>query len=58
MDARPSDALVLAVRTGVPILVDDRVFDEAGLRPDALREKLEAETPPGKWRSLGTPKQK
>jgi bifunctional DNase/RNase len=53
VDARPSDALALAARTEAPILVDEVVFDEEGLPSDALMEKLEAETPAGKWRSLG-----
>jgi bifunctional DNase/RNase len=55
VDARPSDALALAVRTDAPILVDEVVFDEEGLPPEALTAKLEAETPPGEWRSLAKP---
>ena len=31
IDARPSDALALAVRTSVPIYVDDSVLDKAGV---------------------------
>jgi bifunctional DNase/RNase len=31
IDARPSDAMALAVRTGVPILVAPKVLDEAAL---------------------------
>jgi uncharacterized protein len=57
VDARPSDALALAVRTDAPILVDEVVLDEEGLHPDVLMEKLEAETLPGKWRSLARPGQ-
>ena len=30
MDARPSDAIALALRCGAPIYVDDQVMDEAG----------------------------
>ena len=30
LDARPSDAIALAVRAKVPVLVEDRVFDKAG----------------------------
>jgi RNA polymerase sigma factor (sigma-70 family) len=59
LDARPSDALNLAVRTGAPILVDRTVLDEAAVTPDALPEKLERdagsvgmELPAGRWTSL------
>lgn len=34
IDARPSDALALAVRTSVPIYVDDSVLDKAGVDLD------------------------
>lgn len=34
IDSRPSDALALAVRAGVPILVDRQVMDAAGLVPE------------------------
>jgi bifunctional DNase/RNase len=34
IDARPSDALALAVRANVPIYVDKRVFEVAGVIPD------------------------
>ncbi|OLC17105.1 MAG: hypothetical protein AUH29_03265 [Candidatus Rokubacteria bacterium 13_1_40CM_69_27] len=30
LDSRPSDAIALAIRAGVPVLVEDRVFDKAG----------------------------
>lgn len=30
VDSRPSDAIALAVRAKVPVLVEDRVFDKAG----------------------------
>jgi bifunctional DNase/RNase len=33
IDARPSDAIATALRAGAPILVRDRVFDEAGEMP-------------------------
>jgi bifunctional DNase/RNase len=29
LDARPSDAIALAVRAGAPVLVEDRVFDKS-----------------------------
>ena len=31
LDSRPSDAIALAIRAKVPILVEDRVFDKSGL---------------------------
>ncbi len=34
IDSRPSDALALAVRAGVPILVDHQVMEAAGLVPE------------------------
>ncbi|MES3160145.1 MAG: bifunctional nuclease family protein [Halorubrum sp.] len=36
-DARPSDALALAVRVECPIVVSDEVIDEAGRPPDSIR---------------------
>ncbi|WP_424014861.1 bifunctional nuclease family protein [Halorubrum xinjiangense] len=36
-DARPSDALALAVRVDCPIVVTDEVIDEAGRSRDSLR---------------------
>ena len=35
IDARPSDAIALAIGNGVPIFMAQRVIDEAGLRKDA-----------------------
>ena len=35
IDARPSDAIALALRTQSTIFVDERVLDEAGIRPSA-----------------------
>jgi len=34
IDSRPSDALALAVRTNIPILIARKVMDEAGIVPD------------------------
>jgi bifunctional DNase/RNase len=34
IDSRPSDAIAIAVRAQVPILVDERVMDQASLVPD------------------------
>ncbi len=39
IDSRPSDALALAVRANVPILVDRQVMDVAGLIPDEDLQK-------------------
>lgn len=36
-DARPSDALALAVRIECPIIVSEEVIDEAGRPPDSIR---------------------
>jgi bifunctional DNase/RNase len=41
VDARPSDALALAVRTGVRIFASQEVLDRAGVEPDShVDEKL------------------
>ena len=34
LDSRPSDAIALALRLGVPLLASDEVLDEAGALPD------------------------
>jgi bifunctional DNase/RNase len=54
IDARPSDAINLAVRTGAPVLVARAVLDEAGVEgdPRELDVPEDAEVPPGDWRSL------
>jgi hypothetical protein len=58
LDARPSDALNLAVRTAAPIVVESEVLDEAAVPADELVAKLEEDKPdwielgPGEWRSL------
>ncbi len=42
VDARPSDAIALAVRTGVRVFVVEGVFDRAGVEPETqVDEKLE-----------------
>jgi bifunctional DNase/RNase len=38
VDSRTSDAIGVAVRTGSPISVDERVLDEAGVEPDGTEE--------------------
>jgi bifunctional DNase/RNase len=62
IDARPSDAIALALRVKAPILVDEAVMESAGTGPEELPGHLEAgrevarETPPepdeATWRSL------
>ena len=43
VDSRPSDAFALAVRTGVPIYVDEAVLDKAGILLDKETGKTLAE---------------
>jgi uncharacterized protein len=38
LDARPSDAIALAVRLGCPVVVSDEVLDEAAHSPDEFDE--------------------
>lgn len=56
LDARPSDALNLAVRTAAPIVVEAEVLDAGGVAPDDLLAELEqpegTKLDPGEWRSL------
>jgi RNA polymerase sigma factor (sigma-70 family) len=47
IDARPSDALALAVRAGAPLLVHQAVLDQAGVA-DLAYEMLQADTAPPK----------
>ncbi len=45
IDARPSDAIAMAVRAHVPIFVDPAVLDSAGIFPEKnLRDELDDET--------------
>lgn len=44
VDSRPSDALALAVRTHVPVLVSRELMDSAGVTPD--QETTDADEPP------------
>ena len=41
IDSRPSDAIAVAVRAGVPIYVADEVMDRAGIMLDADGEPIE-----------------
>lgn len=42
-DSRPSDAIALAVRFGVPIYTNEAVLTEAGVEPSELSEEIEEE---------------
>jgi bifunctional DNase/RNase len=68
VDARPSDALVLALRVKAPIFVAAEVLEAEGVRVEALPEKLDAGTRRGceheppteeeselEWRSVPPP---
>jgi bifunctional DNase/RNase len=39
IDARPSDAIALALRAHIPILVDSQVMDEAAIEPETEEEE-------------------
>jgi len=59
VDARPSDALAVAVRAGVPILIEERLLDDYGLGGLTLVHKIDEEAakgglqiPAGEWKSL------
>ena len=39
MDARPSDAIALAIRAGVPIFASDAVLDRAAVIPESAEEE-------------------
>ncbi|MBI4427909.1 MAG: bifunctional nuclease family protein [Ignavibacteriales bacterium] len=59
IDSRPSDAIALAVRFGVPIFVADKVMEEAGFVPES--EDADKIAPPGPATKEGEkekPKQK
>lgn len=45
IDARPSDAIALAVRTDVPIFVESHVLDQAGVFFDEEEQAAATETP-------------
>jgi uncharacterized protein len=44
VDARPSDAIALAIRAEVPIFVEEKVLDSAGMVFDGEEEEGEGET--------------
>ena len=46
IDARPSDAIALAIGSRVPIYVAKSVLDEAGIKHDELRKQMNQGPPP------------
>ena len=44
VDSRPSDAIALAIRAHVPIMVDQKVMDEASIIPEEISESPEEDT--------------
>ena len=58
LDARPSDALNLAVRLGAPIFVENEVLEQGAVLPDDVAARFDAEAgkmddlPPGESHSL------
>jgi RNA polymerase sigma factor (sigma-70 family) len=54
LDARPSDAINIAVRTGAPIMAATDVLESAGVAgvTELDAEKASVDVPPGEWRSL------
>ncbi len=48
VDSRPSDAIALAVRTRVPVYVDDQVMEQAAITPEQDMETGETVEPPSK----------
>jgi len=52
VDSRPSDAIALAVRTGVPIYVEESVLDKAGIMLDEDTGKPVSEGKPKKKEGL------
>ena len=47
VDSRPSDAIALAVRTNVPIFVEEPVLEKAGVQLDKETGKVAADDAPG-----------
>ena len=55
VDARPSDALNLALRTNAPIFVAPEVMEAQGVLPDKLEAKLEENLEPMKFKWVNAP---
>ncbi len=45
VDSRPSDAIAIACRAHVPIMVDSKVMDEASIIPEEISETPEGDQP-------------
>ena len=52
VDARPSDALNLALRVGAPVYVAEAVIDQAQQARRETEPPTDEATPPAEWRSL------
>jgi bifunctional DNase/RNase len=48
IDARPSDAIALAIRAKAPIFVEESVLERAGVTPETSEEPSLPKTPPPK----------
>ncbi len=55
IDARPSDAIALAVRAHIPIYVESEVMEKAGVHPDRDAGEGDGADQPGESGSDGTP---
>ncbi len=53
IDSRPSDALALAVRAHVPVLVDGAIMDQAGITPEEDLQEKGSERPERSERIAG-----
>jgi bifunctional DNase/RNase len=58
IDSRPSDAIALAVRCGVPIFVADKVMEEAAFVPENEEQERLSEEAPEPTKSKDKPKPK
>ena len=52
LDARPSDAIALALRLDCPIFVEQRVIDQSASTGGSAEPELGEETPPDEWPEL------
>ncbi len=55
MDTRPSDAIAIAVRAHVPILVNPKVMDEASIIPEEINEADEETREAGEEKAAAEP---
>jgi Uncharacterized conserved protein len=52
LDARPSDAIALALRLDCPIYVEQQVLDRSAASNPVESEPAEGDTPPDEWPEL------